>query len=227
MSGKKKKAAILARVSSSGREAALSLETQAEECTRFAVSLGFQVDVECVHREIGSGATLDRAQLANLRRMASAGKLEALIVYRPDRLSRNPVDLLALLREFGEHGVEVHFVHGSADSTSQHRLVQFVLENPELRELRGMGIAALGGQNQPYGYDFDPVAKKRLVNEAEARVVERIFRLCAAGWSVYRIATTLNAAGVRSKTGGLWRVSALRRILSNTSYMGVDYYGNT
>ena len=142
MSGKKKKLAILVRVNSSGREAALSLETQVEECTRFAVSLGFQVDAECVHREIGSGRTLDRAKLANLRRMASAGKLDALIVYRPDRLSRNPVDLLALLREFGEHGVEVHFVHGSADSTSVRNLLEVLLENPELRELRGMRIAA-------------------------------------------------------------------------------------
>ena len=65
------------------------------------------------------------------------------------------------------------------------------------------------------------------MNEAEASVLKRIFWLYAAGWSVYRIATTLNAEGIRSKTGGLWRVSALRRILSNTSYMGVDYYGNT
>lgn len=223
MSGKKKQVAIYTRVNSSDQEVA----TQAEACTRLAVSLGFQVDAECVHREIGSGGTLDRAQLANLRRMASAGKLDALIVCSVERLSRKPVDLLALLREFSEHGVEVHFVQGSADSTSVRNLLEVLLENPELRELRGMRIAALGGQNQPYGYDFDPVAKKRLVNEVEARVVEMIFRLCAAGWSVYRIATTLNAAGVRSKTGGLWRVSALRRILSNGSYMGVDYYGNT
>ena len=132
MSGKKKQVAIYTRVNSSDQEVA----TQAEACTRLAVSLGFQVDAECVHREIGSGGTLDRAQLANLRRMASAGKLDALIVCSVERLSRKPVDLLALLREFSEHGVEVHFVQGSADSTSVRNLLEVLLENPELRELR-------------------------------------------------------------------------------------------
>ena len=116
---KKCKVCVYIRGTSSRREAALSLEVQSEECVRLAVSLGYQVDPECVHREIGSGATLDRSQLAKLRRMAAAGGLDALIVYSPNRLSRDPVDLLALLREFGEHGVEVHFVHGSSDPTPE------------------------------------------------------------------------------------------------------------
>ena len=52
-----------------------------------------------------------------LRRMAAAGEFDALFVYSADRLSRDPADLLVVVREFNSHGVEVHIAHAASDST--------------------------------------------------------------------------------------------------------------
>ena len=210
ISEKKRKAAVYLRVSSLGQDAAESLKMQEAECMKFARSLGYEVDAGCVYREIGSGASVDRPQFARLRGRAAAGGLGGFFVYSVDRLSRNPADLLALVKEFDERGVKVHFVHGASDST------------PEERASARGGWLPTGARKQLYGYHYDPVAKRLVVNEPEARVVERIFRLYAAGWSVSRIAKTLNADGVPSRTAGFWTAAVLRLVLLRTSDVGVD-----
>ena len=53
-----------------------------------ALSLGYSEDEAIVLREIGSGTTLDWPVLNKLRDKTAAGKLEAVIVESPDRLSR-------------------------------------------------------------------------------------------------------------------------------------------
>ena len=179
--------------------------------------------------------------MTKLRRMAAAGEFDALFVYSTDRLSRDPVELLVLLREFAARGVEVHFVQEPSDSTPEGELVKFVRgyawsqERSMFRErsIRGKNAVArsgrvpTGARNQPYGYDLDPETRERLVNEAEARVLKRIFQQYNEGWSMYRIAKTLNEEGVPSKTGTSWSVVTIRGVLTNTSCVGIDYYGKT
>ena len=66
-----------------------------------------------------------------------------------------------------------------------------------------------------------------MVNEGEAVVVQRIFGQFDEGTSMSKIARMLNDEGVPSKRGGLWSATAIRRVLTNSSYIGVDYYGKT
>ena len=183
--------------------------------------------------------TLERPQLSKLRHMAANGEIEALFVFTSDRLARDPVELLVLLREFADCGVEVHFVQEPPDSTPEGELVSFVrghvgrVEHAKIRERTLCGKMAtaragrmpVGASSQPYGYDYDLQPKKRVVNEEEAKVVRRTFRLYAEGWSMFRIAKTLNAEGIPSKTGVAWSVTVIKLMLSNESYFGVDYYG--
>ena len=84
-----------------------------------------------------------------------------------------------------------------------------------------------GSPHGTFGYDYDKATKARLVNEEEAKVVKRIFKLYVDGWSMYRIAKKLNQEGVPTKRGILWTGSGIRDVLSNTSYIGLDYYGKT
>ena len=239
MSGKKLKFAVYPRVSGAAQEEGTSLDTQTEACFQLALSVGYSEEEGIVLREVRTGIMLERAQLTKLRRMAANGEIEALFVYTSDRLARDPVELLVLLREFADCGVEVHFVQEPSDSTPEGELVSFVrghvgrMEHAKIRErtLRGKlavaraGRMPVGASSQPYGYDYDLQLKKRLVNEEEAKVVRRIFRLYAEGWSMFRIAKTLNAEGILSKTGVAWSVTVIKLMLSNESYIGVDYYG--
>ena len=238
---KRKKEIGYARVSAPLQEDGTSLDTQTSAIISLAASMGYEIGPEDVLREVKTGVTVDRPVLDEIRQMAAAGELSALFVYSTDRFSRDPVDLLVLIREFNARGVEVHFVRDPSDDSPFGELVKFVLgfsanqEHAKIRErtLNGRIAVARAGRvptGSPHGvfaYDYDKATKARVVNEQEAEVVKRIFKLYVDGWSMYRIAKKLNQEGVPTKRGIMWAGSGIRDVLSNTSYIGLDYYGKT
>ena len=126
MSGKKGKFVAYARVAAALEEGGASLDTQTAACIELAVSQGYSEVDAIVLREVWSGVVLDRPQLTVARRMAAADEIEALFVSSIDRLSRDAVDLLMLMREFATHGVDVHFVQGPSDSAPQAEFFKLV-----------------------------------------------------------------------------------------------------
>ena len=237
MSAKERKEKVYARTTSVGQEGAASLDAQVAACVKLAESLGRMIGPEDGLTEVASCASLDRPQLNKMRLMAATGEFDVLFVYSPDRLSRNPVDLLMLMGEFASHGVEVHFVQGPSVSAPWAEFINAVIElyaNQERckhreRTVRGMDAVARSGRMptgvhaQPFGYHLDPATMKRVFNE----VVVRVFGLYAEGLNISGIVAMLNEEGVKTKTGKAWSRPGLHRMLSNTSYMGVDYYGKT
>ena len=241
MSNNKKRALGYSRSASVVEAYQSSLDPQSAEIVRLAHEMDYAIDPSDVLREVASGASLDRPQLNKVRLMVATGQFDALIAYSPDRLSRGLVDLLVLMREFASRGVEVHFVQRPSNSAPQADFVNFVLglcadlERSKHRErtVRGMDAAARGGRMptgahaQPFGYRLDPAAMERVFDEAEAEVGARVFGLCAEGLKVGGIVEKLNAEGVNMRTGKPWSRAQIQRMLSNTSYMGLDYYGKT
>ena len=241
MSKNKKRALAYARSASIIEADQTSLDLQSAEIVRLANELDYGVAPADVLREVASGASLERPQLNKVRLMVATGEFDALFVYSPDRLSRNPADLLMLLGEFASHGVEVHFVQGVSGSATVAECSDFVRgfcadwerTRQGERIVRGMNAVAFSGRMptgahaQPFGYDLDPAAMKRVFNEVEADVVVRIFGLYAEGLNMDGIVEMLNEEGVKTKTGRSWTQPGLRRMLSNTSYIGLDYYGKT
>ena len=239
MSNTRKRAVVYPRVSGVVQEDGTSLDTQAAAMMNMASGVGYMIAPEDVLPEVGTGVNLFRPVLDKIRGMAAAGEIDALFAYSTDRLARDPFDLLLLVREFNGHGVEVYFVQDPSDNSPEGELVRFVLgysagrEHAQIRErtIRGRLAVARAGRmpvSAPvYGYDYERLTKTRLVNEEEAAVVRRIFRLYVDGWSMYRIAKKLNLEGVPSKTGKPWTVGGIRDVLSNATYIGLDYYGKT
>ena len=105
------KAKAYTRVASS-EDADTRLAAQAEACVAWAELNGYTIGTEDIFREIGSGIRLSRPSLDKLLSMAAEGEFNALFVYSTDRLSRDLVQLIWLLKEFTGHGVELHFVEG-------------------------------------------------------------------------------------------------------------------
>ena len=241
MSKNKKRALAYVRSASVIEADQTSLDSQSAEIVRLANEMDYGIDPADVLREVASGASLDRPQLNKVRLMAATGEFDVLFVYSPDRLSRNLVDLLMLMREFASHGVEVHFVQGPSAFAPWAEFINAVIElcaNQERckhreRTVRGMDAVARSGRMptgvhaQPFGYDLDPATMKRVFNEVEAEVVVRVFGLYAEGLNISGIVEMLNGEGVKTKTGKAWSRPGLHRMLSNTSYMGVDHYGKT
>ena len=234
-------AAIYARVSTAQQEDGTSLETQVAACRRLAVQQGSQTPEDLVFRESGSGVDTDRRLLTELRDLARRGKVQSIYVYSPDRLSRNPLDLMILTEEFSQAGIPLVFVQGPSGDAAEDKLIRYILgyvgekERAQIAErtTRGKLATARNGRMPTgtgkglYGYRYDSETKRRSILEYEAEIVRRVFTWAAEGMSFYGIATRLNAHDIPTKGGNQWHPLTVRRLLTNEAYTGVNYYGRT
>lgn len=233
------KAGIYPRVSTSQQEDGTSLETQEARCRHAAEQMGYEVPVDLIWRERWTGADLDRPMLNQVRQAARAGLFDALFVYCPDRLSREPVHLLMLLDEFQKCGVSLHFVEGISDSTPEGQLLMHVQGYAAQREraqiaersMRAKEAVARSGRlpngtnTGLFGYDYDRVRKVRTVNEKEAAAVRLMFQLASEGVSLYQISRKMNQLNIKTKKGCAWPPSSVKRVLKNPAFTGVQLYG--
>ena len=120
------KAGLYLRVSTEQQAQGTSLGIQEADCRAEAERRGYQVVEEAVVRESYSGAYMQRPGLSQLQAIARSGALDAVVAHAPDRLSRDPLDLLNIVRDFGDSGVKVFFVHGYTENSDEGRLLAFV-----------------------------------------------------------------------------------------------------
>ena len=138
--------AVYARVAGAHDGFKSSLNAQVEHGIELATSLGYSKHGAVVLRDIGSGTTLDRPGLNKLRDMAVAGKLAAAFVHGPARLSRAPLDLLAVVDELQANGVAVYFVEDQSGSTPDEAMTGFVAVEVARYERRRLGEKTRWGQ---------------------------------------------------------------------------------
>ncbi len=168
-----------------------------------------------------SGATMDRPALQRLLADVQGGRIDLLVVYKVDRLSRALSDFARIVEILERHGVSFVSVTQQFNTTSSMgRLTLNVLLSFAQfeRELTGERIrdkiAAskkkglwMGGR-PPLGYDVRD--RKLVVNKKEAETVRYIFRQYRQLRSVRALRTRLVTAGVTSK----------RRVLRNGTLTG-------
>jgi site-specific DNA recombinase len=137
-----------------------------------------------------SGGNLERPALARLLADIEAGKIDAVVVNRVDRLSRSLLDFAQMMVSFERRQVAfVSVTQQLNTATSMGRLILNVLlsfaqfEREIIAERTRDKIAAArrkgkwSGGHPVLGYDVDAHTKKLLINEAEAVRVREIFLL--------------------------------------------------
>ncbi|OWK39940.1 recombinase family protein [Fimbriiglobus ruber] len=159
----------------------------------------------------GGGST-DRPALRRLLADISAGKVDAVVVYKVDRLSRSLLDFAGLMHTFDQHKVSfVSVTQQFNTATSMGRLVLHVLlsfaqfERELIGERTRDKIAATRRKDKwaggwpVLGYDVDPVARKLIVNPVEAGRVRVIFALYRDHGSLLPVVDELARRGWRTK----------------------------
>jgi len=87
-------------VSSEQQKEAQTIESQVSNLLEFAELKHYQVPPEWVFRDEGySGSILERPGLDKIRDLAAEQQLEAVLIYAPDRLSRNYAYQMILIEE--------------------------------------------------------------------------------------------------------------------------------
>ena len=191
-----------------------------------------------------SGASADRPALRRLMADVTADRLDAVVIYKIDRLTRSLLDFARIMEAFEAADVSVVSITQSFDTrTSMGRLTlnmllsfaQFEREitceriRDKIASSKAKGMW-MGGA-VPIGYDAPLDARRALVvNCEEAKTVRLIFRRFLELGSFYGLQNWLREEGVRSKRrlgadgrplGGMnFSRGALRYLLTNRIYLG-------
>jgi len=216
-----------------------SLHAQREASAAYIISQkheGWQ-EIKAHYDDGGfSGGTMERPALKQLMEDIEAGKVDVIVVYKVDRLSRSLHDFARMVEVFDKHGVSFISVTQAFNTTSSMgRLTLNVLLSFAQFEREVTGerirdkIAAskkkgiwMGGF-VPLGYDA--VERKLLINAQEAKTVRYIYQRYLNIGSVRLLKEDLDKQGFRSKVRGQkagcsFSRGILYKILSNPIYIG-------
>ena len=196
-----------------------------------------------------TGGNMDRPALARLLTEIRAGKIDCVVVYKVDRLSRSLLDFARMMETFDKHHISfVSVTQQFNTATSMGRLVLNILlsfaqfEREIISERTRDKIAATRRKGQwtggvpLLGYDRDPRAAKLKVNPKEAARVRAIFELYLQRRSLETTARELARRRWRSKRrlnpqgnrcgGRPFSRGSLQRLLTNVTYTGQVRYQN-
>ena len=165
-----------------------------------------------------SAKSLKRPGLARLLALVTARQVEAVIVYKLDRLTRSVRDLSLLVERFETQGVALVSLQESLDATTATgRLMMNLLASVSQWEREVIGertrdaMQQLKAEGHRYCY-------ATFAQHPEAPAILAMMQAARAqGRSYETIAEDLNAAGIPATLGGRWYANAVRRILLRTS----------
>ena len=190
-----------------------------------------------------TGANMERPGVRQLLADIEADKVDCVVVYKVDRLSRSLIDFAKMMEMFEKHGV--CFVSTTQQFNTKsplgrltlHILLSFAQFEREIisERTRDKQIAARKkgkwtGGHLILGYDLDSHSRRLVINPEEAERVRELFRLYLEGTTVLDLVRRLDQLGWRNKQwttqdGKLYGGSPLRRchvynLLGNIIYTG-------
>ena len=221
-----------------------SLDAQYEACAAYALSQkheGWELVSERYDDGGFSGGNMERPGLKRLMADVAAGKVDIILVYKIDRLTRSLADFAKIVDVLDTAKASfVSITQSFNTTTSMGRLtLNMLLSFAQFeREVTGERIrdkiAAskrkgmwMGGP-LPLGYDVEN--RCLIVNAKEAELVRQIYQRYLELGSVVELADDLNAKGYKTKTqlrasgphrgGCAFRRGTLYHLLSNPIYRG-------
>jgi site-specific DNA recombinase len=218
-----------------------SLDAQRESCENYVASQKTEGWVLVAdHYDDGgfSGGTMERPALKRLLADVKAGKVDVIVVYKIDRLSRSMLDFLNLVELFENHGVTFVSVTQSFNTKDAmgrmalNILVTFAQFERELigERIRDKVAASrkrgkwMGGW-APLGYAVRD--RKLVIQPDDAERVRSIFRRFVQLTSATLLARELVAAGATNRYGHLLDKGVLYRLLNNRVYIGEAVHKGT
>lgn len=225
------------RVSTDKQTTGFSLQNQKKTIRKYA-SL-HNLHLLKIFSDNGSARKItSRPGLIDLLRTVKDNNIDAVIVYRLDRMFRNTKDALNIIEEFKQHGVAFHSFTEKIDTDSpQGRffltiLASFATMERELISERIKDVLnskrermELISGNPPYGYDVIEIknrmgktVRKLIENSKEQRRIRKMIQLSEKGLTYGQISDELKRLQYETKTGNQnWHYMSVRKIIQRYS----------
>jgi site-specific DNA recombinase len=238
------RAAIYTRVSSTMQvEDSFSLEAQQDILMQLIERKGLQLYRIYSDPGISAKTMKKRPGVQAMINDMKAGRFEAVLIHKLDRLSRsmgdiisfielvNKLDVRLIIAAQGQDEIDTRSPMGKAFLQMNGIFAELYLNNLREETLKGLVTKMRkGGRHMsqaPLGYDLVKVGDddyELVVNEAEAALVREVFSLYIdKGWGVNKIAKHMNEHST-TKAGGKWDNKNVRNLLMNPTYAGFNHF---
>lgn len=210
-----------------------SLDEQEDRLRKLCEFKGYKIYK--VYREEGvSAKNTNRPKFQEMIQDMKDGKINKIIVYKLDRLTRSIKDLETICTLLEEYHCDLESVAeeintGNANGKFFIRmltiLAQLEIERTSERTKFGLVGAAKKGHisgKPALGYTKKDKSKKLVIDDLEAEVVKRIFSMYLEGSSVCYICEKFNEEEVLNRH---WATTTVDKILSNKIYIGNIEHG--
>lgn len=220
-----------ARVSTDNQLENYSIEEQTDRLKAYCAAKGWTLLQIYVDGGFSGGNT-DRPALRQMLDAVREGNIDAVVVYKLDRLSRSQKDTLMLIEdELLAHKCDFVSINENFDTSTPFGRAMIgilsvfaQLEKDQITERFTMGRIGRGkagyyhgGGNTPTGYDY--VDGTLVINEYEAMQVRAVFSMFLAGKSINAIWNELSAQYTTK-----WTSTKVRNVLKNSLYTGKVHF---
>ena len=194
-----------------------SVAAQKQNLISFAKTSNFKVYDIYADEGISGKDVEGRPSVRRLIKDIQDGKIDVVLIQKFDRLTRNLTDTEDFIQLFQKYDVDVWSIsEGKVDISNSNGKFMTLLKGlfaQHERELTSERIKVAFNQKAkqgytlccactPYGYNRKKGNKVIIINQEEAKVVRRIFKMYIEGTSFTTIAKRLTAEGIPTKGGG-------------------------
>lgn len=182
---------------------------------------------------------VDRPAINSLIDDIKNGKVNNVLVFKIDRLTRNTADLITLINLFNEYDCAFNSLSESIDTkTASGRMFVKIIgifaefERENIIERTKIGFErkvregyTLATRVPSYGYDRKIGEKVQTINETEAIIVREVFDMFTnQHLSFLEISDILNKRKIPTKENAVWHSRTIKNMLTNCNYIGKVRY---
>ena len=230
------KVGIYARVSTEEQvKEGFSIRGQIEKLSDYAKIRDWEIYNIYSDDGISGKNITERPAINNMIKDIISGKVDTVLVFKVDRLTRNTRDLIELVDIFNKNNCDFISLMESIDTkTASGRMFLKIIgifaefERENIIERVKFGINrkvsegySLCSAHPSYGYDRPNGEKILQINEEETKIVQWIFdKYLNENASFTKIAKELNLQGLKTQRGAFWGSKTIQHILTNCNYIG-------
>lgn len=232
--------AIYIRVSTEEQaEHGYSIRAQKDKLTYYANIKDWNIVDYYIDEGISGKTIKNRIRLMRMLKDIKQKKINNVLVYKIDRLTRSTKDLIDLIEFFNHQNCDFNSLCESIDTLSAtgRMFIKIIgifaeFERENIIERVKLGLErkvkegyTLANASLSYGYQKRKGQKVQKPNNKEAQIVLDIYHSFLKGKNYSTIAKELNENHIKTKRNSTWTYKTVKLILTNPNYIGKVRYG--
>jgi DNA invertase Pin-like site-specific DNA recombinase len=184
-----------------------------------------------VDNDVSAYSGRRRPEYERMLEAVQARRIDAIVCWHVDRLTRRPAELEGLIDLCNAHNVALATVTGDIDlATPMGRMIARTVGNfaryesehkSERQRRKSLELAQAGkvsgGGTRPFGYEADRVT----IRESEAVIIRDMADWVLAGGTINGLCTHLTREGIATVTGSRWKPQVVRALLLSPRIAGL------